>query len=137
MGKNADGSIRLITDESITRISLSASGSAFDYDNSYANDLLNNYFYLKLEDNNLIVNQTWCSEPTENNTSARTNCTNNLSTTLSKVGVISLDGWNLSGEKLFNHFVLQLHFFLIFKSLSCFMVEFSSLKTYKFMLLFR
>ena len=97
MGKNADGSIRLITDESVTGIPLGASGTAFDYDNSYASDWLNNYFYPKLEDNDLIVKQTWCSEPAEDNTSARTNCTNNLSTTSSKVGMISLDEWNLSG----------------------------------------
>ena len=48
MGKNADGSIRMITEENLTVIPWGASNTAQDYDNSYVNDWLNNYFYPKL-----------------------------------------------------------------------------------------
>ncbi|HIT11493.1 MAG TPA: hypothetical protein IAB58_01755, partial [Candidatus Pelethosoma merdigallinarum] len=64
MGKNADGSIRMITEENVTGIPWGASNTAQDYDNSYVNDWLNNYFYPKLEHKDLLVNQTWCSETT-------------------------------------------------------------------------
>ncbi|HIT12183.1 MAG TPA: hypothetical protein IAB58_05265, partial [Candidatus Pelethosoma merdigallinarum] len=64
MGKNVDGSIRMITEENVTSIPWGASNTAQDYDNSYVNDWLNNYFYPKLEHKDLLVNQTWCSETT-------------------------------------------------------------------------
>ena len=47
MGKNADGSIRMITEENLTAIPWGAEDTAQDYDNSYINDWLNNYFAVK------------------------------------------------------------------------------------------
>ena len=96
MGKNADGSIRMITEENVTAIPWGASNTAQDYDNSYVNDWLNNYFYPKLEDKDLLVNQTWCSETTMDTTSVRTRCTNNLSNVQSPVGLLSIDEYNLA-----------------------------------------
>ena len=96
MGKNADGSIRMITEESVTSLSWGAADTAQDYDNSYVNDWLNNYFYPKLEHKDLLVNQTWCSETTTEETSARTTCTNNLSSVQKPVGLLSLDEYNLA-----------------------------------------
>ncbi len=94
MGKNADGSIRMITEENVTTIPWGADDTAQDYDNSYVNDWLNNYFYPKLEHKDLLVNQTWCSETTTS--SSRTTCTNNLSSVQKPVGLLSLDEYNLA-----------------------------------------
>ena len=105
MGKNADGSIRMITEENVTAISLGAGYTTLDYDNSYVNDWLNNYFYPKLKNKDLLVNQTWCSETTTSSSSSRTTCTNNLSSVQKPVGLISVDEYNLAGDSssyLFN-----------------------------------
>ena len=72
MGKNADGSIRMITEENVTAITWGAKNTAEQYDSSYANDWLNNYFYPKLKNKEMLVQQTWCSETTTDSTSART-----------------------------------------------------------------
>ena len=96
MGKNADGSIRMITEENVTTIPWGAENTAQDYDNSYVNDWLNNYFYPKLEHKDLLVNQTWCSETTTEETPARTTCTSNLSSVQKPVGLISIDEYNLA-----------------------------------------
>ena len=96
MGKNADGSIRMITEENLTVIPWGASNTAQDYDNSYVNDWLNNYFYPKLEHKDLLANQTWCSETTTSSSASRTSCTNNLSSVQKPVGLISVDEYNLA-----------------------------------------
>ncbi len=97
MGKNADESIRMITEENVTSIPWGAEDTAEQYDSSYVNDWLNNYFYPKLKNNEWLVKQTWCSETTDK-PSARTTCSNNLSTTPQYVGLLSLDEYNLANE---------------------------------------
>ena len=96
MGVNADGSIRMITEENVTTIPRGAKDTAEQYDSSYANDWLNNYFYPKLKNKEYLVKQTWCSETTTDSSSARTTCTSNLSTTPQYVGLLSLDEYKLS-----------------------------------------
>ena len=96
MGKNADGSIRMITEENVTAIPWGAGGTAQDYDHSYINDWLNNYFYPKLKDKDLLVNQTWCSQTTNDEFAMRSNCTNNLSKIIKPVGLLSIDEYNFS-----------------------------------------
>ena len=98
MGKNADGSIRMITEENVTGISWGANNTAEQYDSSYASDWLNNYFYPKLKNKEYLVKQTWCSETTTSSSSARTTCSNNLSTTPQYVGLLSLDEYNLASK---------------------------------------
>ena len=97
MGINADGTVRLITDENVTAIPWGASSTAQNWDDSYAKDWLNNYFYSRLKGNNIIIEQTWCSETTTSNSSARTTCENNLSTQTAYIGLITLDEYNLAG----------------------------------------
>ena len=97
MGVNADGTIRMITDENVTAIPWGAEDTAENWDGSYAKDWLNNYFYPRLKGNNIIKEETWCSETTTSSSSARTTCTNNLSTEKSKVGLITIDEYNLAG----------------------------------------
>ena len=99
MGINADGTVRLITDENVTAIPWGADGTAQNWDASYVKDWLNNYFYSRLKGNNIIKEETWCSETTTDSSSARTTCTNNLSAEKSKVGLITLDEYNLAGGK--------------------------------------
>ena len=98
MGRNADGSVRMITEENVTAIPWGAENTAEDYDNSYVNDWLNNYFYPKLKNKEWLVKQAWCSEIATDTTSARTTCSNNLSITPQYVGLISLDEYNLASS---------------------------------------
>ena len=97
MGINADGTVRLITDEIVTSIPWGASDTAENWDGSHAKDWLNNYFYSRLKGNDIIVEQTWCSETTTDYGSARTTCSNNLSTQPAYVGLITVDEINLAG----------------------------------------
>ena len=96
MGINADGTVRMITDENVTAIPWGEEGSAQNWDDSYAKDWLNNYFYPRLKGNNIIKEETWCSEVTTDSTSTRTECTNNLSVEPAKVGLLTLDEYNLA-----------------------------------------
>ena len=97
MGINADGTVRLITDENVTAIPWGARNTAQNWDGSHAKDWLNNYFYPRLKGNDIIAEQTWCSETATDSSSARTTCTNNLSTETAKVGLITIDEYNLAG----------------------------------------
>ncbi len=97
MGINADGTIRMMTNETVTFIPWGTSGTGLDYDGSHVKEWLNNYFYNNLKGNDVITNQVWCSEVTTSSTSARTTCTTNLSTTPAKVGLMSIDEYNLAG----------------------------------------
>ena len=96
MGINADGTVRLITDENVTAIPWGAEDTAENWDESYARDWLNNYFYSRLKGNNIIKEEIWCNE-TFDAYIARKNCINNSSIEKSKVGLISLDEYYLSG----------------------------------------
>ena len=97
MGINADGTIRMITEDNVTAIPWGTSNTAQNWDDSYAKDWLNNYFYPRLKGNNIIKEETWCSETTTSSSITRTTCTNNLSTEKSKVGLLTLDEYNLAG----------------------------------------
>lgn len=97
MGINADGTVRMITDENVTTIPWGASDTAENWDGSYAKDWLNNYFYPRLKGNNIIKETTWCSETTTSMSSTRTECTNNLSVEPARVGLLTLDEYNLAG----------------------------------------
>ena len=94
MGINEDGSIRMVTEESITTIPWGKEKTGNNYDDSYANDWLNNYFYPKLKDKDLLINSTWCSEVSEDRWSTRTTCTNNLSKIQRPIGLLSVDEVN-------------------------------------------
>ncbi len=98
MGINEDGSIRMITQENVTAIPWGVSNTALDYDNSYVNDWLNNYFYPKLKNKDLLINSTWCSEKSNDFNSMRTTCTNNLSKIQRPVGLLSMDEYNLASR---------------------------------------
>ena len=97
MGINSDGTVRLIVDETVTAIPWGASNTAENWDDSYAKDWLNNYFYPRLKGNNIIKEETWCSETTTSSSSARTACTDNLSKESAYVGLMTIDEYNLAG----------------------------------------
>ena len=98
MGINADGTVRIITDENVTAIPWGEKDTAENWDDSYAKDWLNNYFYNRLKGKDIISKQIWCSEIATNNSSSRMECTNNLSSEIAKVGLITLDEYNLAGK---------------------------------------
>ena len=92
MGTNADGSVRMITEENVTAILWGLeSDTDFYFANSPVYDWLNNEFYSKLEDKAFLVDQIWCSEPFYGEIPERTTCTDNLSKVSAKVGLLSID----------------------------------------------
>ncbi len=97
MGINADGTIRMITEDNVTAIPWGAKDTAQNWDESYAKDWLNNYFYPRLKGNEIISKKVWCSEETTSSSSARTTCENNLSTQPAYVGLLTLDEYSLAG----------------------------------------
>ena len=97
MGINADQTVRLITDEILTTIPWGEYNANKNWNESYAKDWLNSYFYSKLRGNNIIKKTTWCSEITTNNSSVRTECSTDSLTVPSYVGLLTLDEYNLSG----------------------------------------
>ena len=99
MGINADGTVRLITDENVTAIPWGEEDTAQNWDESYAKDWLNNYFYSRLKGNNIIKEETWCVEATTDYDSSRISCTTNLAKEKTKVGLITLDEYNLAGGR--------------------------------------
>lgn len=104
MGQDSDGNVKLIMEETLATIQwgkcVSNNGDYIcsKYDNSYIKEWLNDYFLEQLKLTNILVNDTWCSEITTDRDSARTTCNNNLSTVSAKVGLITLDEYNLAGK---------------------------------------
>lgn len=106
MGKNSDGTVRLIADENITSISWASTNTKsiqeYNIKEGYINDWLNDYFYSHLnETKNIIQDSTWCLNMTTSNNSTRTDCTGGT-TFNAKIGLISVDEYNLSGASQTN-----------------------------------
>ena len=99
MGINPDGTIRLITGEPVSAIAFGNTTTANTWETSYQKKWLNEYFLNHLIDNEYIVEQFYCSDQTNDINSARNNCTKESSKSLSKVGLMTLDEYNLAGGK--------------------------------------
>lgn len=97
IGKNSDGTIRLITEENVTAIPWGPYNDGNYVTTGYINDWLNNYFYGHLNDTKNIIQEGdyFCSEIASDVT-LRTTCSKD-STIKAKVGLISSDEYNLSG----------------------------------------
>ena len=109
MGINADGTVRLITNENVTSIPWGEENKVPNWDESYANDWLNNYFYPTLEAKEIIKEQIWCSEVKNQNSSVTTECTNNSSTNPSYVGLLTMDEFTIAGATNSYLFIQQAH----------------------------
>ena len=99
MGKDADGNIRMITEENVTAIPWGASGSAQQYGSSYAKKWTSSYFYSHISPNNqsIIKDTQFCEDSTliTDTASARTTCS--VATVGANSGLLSLDEYNLAG----------------------------------------
>src|SRR5574344_234359 len=99
MGINKDKTIKLITEEDVTGISYNiynTSGNS-NFDGSYEDDWLNDYFYSRLKGNNIIVANDFCQGAAVTSAPSRTDCTGG--TTLSRnVGLLSIDEYNLASS---------------------------------------
>lgn len=89
MGKNTDGTIKLVMDEYITSIIYS---NELNYENSYVREWLNNYFISMLSNNNIISNEKWYYKVIS---------TNNLELNTDlyvedKIGLLSSEEYNMS-----------------------------------------
>lgn len=91
MGVNADGTIKLVSTENITAIPY---GTSTDFNSSYVRDWLNNYFLGNLRKPEVIADGNWCVDQSTSDSNARTTCNNLVS---SKVGLLTLDEYNLAG----------------------------------------
>src|SRR5574344_1507711 len=103
MGINADKSVRMITEEYPTVISYNVANIT-TFNGSRAEDWLNNYFYSHLKNTSIITNGNWCERGTNYVTdSATANSTTCVGTVIndenSKIGLISLDEYNLASAK--------------------------------------
>ena len=96
MGINADGTVRLITDENVTAIAWNNLYQADDWEESYVKDWLNNYFYPQLKGNDIIKEQVWCSEKSSY-LAGESSCSNNLAEQKLKVGLITTAEYMLAG----------------------------------------
>src|SRR5574344_58828 len=102
MGINSDYSVRMITEENETVIPYNSSTTTFN--GSYVYNWLNNYFYSHLKNTSIITNGNWCERGTNYVTdSATANSTTCVGTVIddenSKIGLISLDEYNLASAK--------------------------------------
>ena len=99
MGINADGTVRLITDDSVTEMPYDNDSS--NWENSDIKQWLNNNFYNQLEKNDIIVNQSFCSEMYNNSwygeTASRVSCNLQSLNQPTKIGLLTIDEYNLSG----------------------------------------
>lgn len=105
MGINENGTIRLITEGNVTNIPYGGSGQGLTYttNKGYINDWLNDYFLSNLDNgkNSIIKENEWCINPSTDSTSVRQNCDGG-SIFNAKVGLITLDEYNLSGTSRIN-----------------------------------
>jgi type IV pilus assembly protein PilA len=96
MGKDADGNIRMITEENVIAIPWGESGKADKYGSSYARKWTSEYFYSHIKDKNIIKDTQFCEDGTGvSYSSARTTCSVAIVGTES--GLLSFDEYNLSG----------------------------------------
>ncbi len=95
MGINEDGSIKLIADEPVTTLNF---GDANNYDESYANEWLNNYFISRLKYSDFLVEESACYVPSDNVNISQDACESLNESALgnSKVTLLSLYEYNMS-----------------------------------------
>ncbi|MEG1309538.1 MAG: hypothetical protein RSD06_01515 [Bacilli bacterium] len=84
LGRNKDGSIKLILVEDAASLILSNTGVG--YKDSYVREWLNTYFLSKLENNDIILKEEWCTDEAVNETTSKTDCTNIIK---NKVGLLT------------------------------------------------
>lgn len=90
MGKNSDGTIKLIMDELITSIIY---GNDIDYSSSYVRTWLNDYFISHLQYSGILAKEKWYY----NSSNSASNTTPDLTAFVEdKVGLLSTEEFNLS-----------------------------------------
>ena len=112
MGINADNSIKLVAEDNLSTVIFGTRNNALNYDGSFIKDWLNNYFYNNLKNKDIIADQVWCYEATTTKSSNRTVCSNDALTSASKVGLITLDEYNLAGDNTSYLYNNQSHWML-------------------------
>lgn len=108
MGINEDGTVRMITDENVAGIPWGNAYSSTYTSSGYINDWLNDYFYDRLNNTKKIIsNQDFCYQITTDKLSQRTTCSESDKTN-EKVGLITLDEYNLSGTGTTREYYLNI-----------------------------
>ena len=75
LGINADGSIRLMAVENVTKMIPGTTSQS--YSNSYVRNWLNDYYYSNLQDNDYITKQEWCID-NQASAAAASTCTTTI-----------------------------------------------------------
>lgn len=104
MGQNQDGSIKLITDEVVSTVKYGTYNAGFEKTNMYV--WLNDYFYPKLTNTDIIVKGSFCDSGTSITTPSDF-CTNLLETSLlySKVGLLNILEYNFTTDDDENNYL--------------------------------
>ena len=96
MGYDENNNVRLISEGTITSITYCEPLKLPNvFSTSYVKNWLNNYFFNHI-DNSILLPTSYCMDPTTNEWSARTACTNSVNDT--KVTTISLDEYRLAAK---------------------------------------
>jgi prepilin-type N-terminal cleavage/methylation domain-containing protein len=95
MGKNKDGTIKLVSDEPVTSIN---NGTATEYKSSYTYEWLNDYFFSRLKYSDFIVPEPSCYEKTSSASIKTDACVSYADSALDfkSVSLLSLNEYNLS-----------------------------------------
>lgn len=105
MGKNADGTIRLMAAYSLGSIRNHAFRQALNYDTQFLNSWLNDYFYPQLKEKDQVVEQQWCLlktagvDETLERTHSSSTCEDGTFLSKRPVGLVTLDEFNLSNPE--------------------------------------
>ena len=89
IGKNADGTIKLLSRDSITPIYVNKGNE--QYNDSYARKWLNTEFLGSLVDSSIISNQKWCVDTASDKSVSSESCSNSIN---DKVGLLTLSEVN-------------------------------------------
>ncbi len=92
---NDDGSVKIVTNSSISNVNYGVEGANFDSSN--IKDWLNNYFYQKLYNTDYLVkDNAWCTDDVSDINTISNNCS---SFSTSTVGLLSVSDYNLSKKE--------------------------------------
>ncbi len=94
VGVNSDGSVKIVTQNSIANSNFGTEETTFD--NSNIKEWLNNYFYSKIHDTSYLKeDSSWCIDSISDINTTSNNC---VSYSTSPVGLLSVSDYNLSKD---------------------------------------
>ena len=100
LGINADGSIRLMSVENVTKMIPGTTSQS--YSNSYVRNWLNDYYYSNLLDNDYITKQEWCID-NQATAAASSTCSNKIKDYVGLITTMELMNHNSLAGNYYNY----------------------------------